>query len=678
MIGLALGGGLAILAVPAVRAQGAAPPPPAAGVDPLADMPDIGVDWPDLDQAPAPVAPTEPADMPDMSDSTAAATGAVAAPPAPPANPAASDLSATMDPATESRYTVELSGVDAIADDLFRTRFDALSALEQGHRKRANVAQIVRRAKTDLELVDKLLRTRGYYDGDVEYAVQRPGGEDAPLRVVLSVTSGMQYKLAQVDLTGLSPAEPREAKIRDLFAVKVGDPVDTDRILAGQAAVREGLAQGGYPFARVDDPVVRIDHEQRDGSLAMAVATGGYRVFGAIVGTGRKPFGADHVQTIARFRPGDPYNAADIADLNRALIATGLVSTVSIKPRQAADPARVDIAVAMTPAPPRTIAGELGYGTGEGLRAEASWQHRNLFPPEGSLTVRGVAGTQEQSLGVTFRRNNFQRRDRALNGQFSISNIDQPAFKARTLDLNGSIERQTNLIFQKKWTWSVGAQLLLSDERDIAGPRQVSARRTFLIAALPLSLAYDGSDDLLDPTRGFRLAGRLSPELSLQSGAFGYAKAQVDGSGYLPMGEAWTLAGRVRLGTIVGAGRDRIAPSRRFYAGGGGSVRGYSYQAIGPRDINNDPLGGRSLAELSLEARFRFGAQRQFGIVPFVDAGNISTNVLPNYRNFRVGAGLGARYYSSFGPIRIDVGTPVNPQKGDPRIAVYVSLGQAF
>ncbi len=119
-----------------------------------------------------------------------------------------------------------------------------------------------------------------------------------------------------------------------------------------------------------------------------------------------------------------------------------------------------------------------------------------------------------------------------------------------------------------------------------------------------------------------------------------------------------------------------IAPSRRFYAGGGASVRGYGYQDIGPRDPNGAPVGGRSLTEFSIEARVRaFG---NFGIVPFLDAGNIYTSALPKLSDMRFGTGLGLRYYSNFGPIRIDVGTPIRRRPGEPRVAVYVSLGQAF
>jgi translocation and assembly module TamA len=171
----------------------------------------------------------------------------------------------------------------------------------------------------------------------------------------------------------------------------------------------------------------------------------------------------------------------------------------------------------------------------------------------------------------------------------------------------------------------------------------------------------------------------LSPEISFQGGAFGYARAQIDASTYRRVSGKVVLAGRVRLGTIVGADRDAIAPSRRFYSGGGGSVRGYGYQRLGPRDVDGDPVGGRSLAEFSLEARVRLNAfGGNFGIVPFLDGGTLTTDSLPSFGNWQLGAGIGLRYYSSFGPIRVDVGTPLNPQSGDSRVAVTVSLGQAF
>ncbi|WP_182913840.1 autotransporter assembly complex protein TamA [Sphingobium terrigena] len=648
-------------------AQSVTPPDAMPDIDQSLDtMPDIGLDWPDMGQADSvkPL-PDDPADVQVATPDAAPDASAPAEP--------VEEAATFADAGEERRYTVQLTGVDTIADATFKLRFDELSALRLGEGKAANLAQINRRIKEDDELLDRLLRAKGYYAARIRGAVAAPPAGSDRLAVSFGITPGPQYLLESVDLTGLAETGDKEAQLRAAFPPKIGDPVDADAILAGRDALSAVLAETGFPFARVDEPEVRIDHEERKGDLDIIVTPGGYRSFGAIRLNDEKLFSAHHVQEIARFDPGDPYKASDVEDLRRAIVATGLVSSVSLTPQEAGDGTHVDLAVDVRPAPLRTIAGQLGYGTGEGYRAEVSWQHRNLFPPEGAVTVRGVVGTQEQTASFTYRRNNFHRRDNILTGLLSVSNIKRDAYDARTITLSGGLERQTNILFQKDWVWRFGAELIASDEADAFSG---GARRTFLIAAIPLSLTYDGSDDLLNPTKGFRLGGRLSPELSFQDKTFGYAKVQVDGSIYQPAGEKVVVAARARFGTILGSTVDQIAPSRRFYAGGGASVRGYGYQAIGPRfGVDDDPVGGKSLAEFSLEARVRFG---NFGVVPFVDAGNISTTFLPRFRDLRIGTGLGLRYYSSFGPIRIDVGTPINPQKGDPRVAVYVSLGQAF
>ncbi|HEX7783093.1 MAG TPA: BamA/TamA family outer membrane protein [Sphingobium sp.] len=587
--------------------------------------------------------------------------------------PDAQAANARSDGMAEQRYTTVLNGLDTLLDDQFRTRFNELSVLKQGEGKAANVAQINRRIKEDTALLDRLLRAKGYYDARIRGSIRAP--VDGKLRATFEITPGTQYLLASVDLSGLEAAGDRADILRAAFPVKAGDPVDADNIVVAQGSLTHALGENGFPFAKVDDPTVRIDHEARKGDLDMIIVTGGYRTFGQILVKDSSLFSAKHIQRIARFDPGDTYMASDVEDLRKAIVATGLVSSATLTPKDAGDGQHVDVAVDVSPAPFRTVAGELGYGTGEGVRVEANWQHRNLFPPEGALLVRGVLGTQEQLASLTFRRNNFRGRDRVFTGLLSAANTNRDAYAARTVTLSGSLERQTNIIFQKKWVWSIGAELVASDERDSFSRIAGGGRRTFLIGALPVSLTYDGSDDLLNPSSGFRLGGRVSPELSFQNTTFGYVRAQIDGSVYQPMGDRVVWAARARFGSILGSSVRSIAPSRRFYAGGGGSVRGYGYQDIGPRDVNNDPIGGKSLAEFSLESRVRFG---NFGVVPFVDAGNISTQFLPHFSDLRIGAGVGVRYYSSFGPIRVDVGTPVNPQKGDPRVAVYVSLGQAF
>jgi translocation and assembly module TamA len=605
---------------------------------PLAPLPEIGVAWPDLATAPG-----DPA-------------GAMAG---------------RVDAAAERRYRWRVEGIDG-AGALVRQRFDQLSSLHANDGESANAAQLDRRAREDAALLTNLLRGAGYYDAQVATRIE-PG--DQPT-VVLEAAPGNLYRFAGITLEGVQAAGDKARSLETAFGIKPGDPVNADTIVAGEARLKAAVGEEGFPFAKVAEPRIVVDRAERTATLDLSVDPGSPRRYGRIVMANDKLFDATHVQDIARFRPGEPYDSAGLDDLRRALVQTGLVSSVDVKPVPGATPETVDIAVALEPAPPHTIAGELGYGTGEGASATINWTDRNLFPPEGALTLRSVLGTREQLGAVVFRHNNFQARDRVLTAQFSAAHILRDAYEAKTLSLSAGLERQTNIFFQKTWTWSLGAELLTSDERDVIESTGQPRRRTFFIGALPTSLNYDGSDDLLNPTRGFRLGGRLSPELSLQGSVFGYTRTQIDASLYHPFGKRVVLAARTRLGTILGAPRDQIAPSRRFYAGGGASVRGYGFQAIGPRDANNDPIGGRSLTEFSIEARVRtFG---NFGIVPFLDAGNISTSPLPRLTGLRFGTGLGVRYYSNFGPIRLDVGTPLNPQLGDSRVAVYVSLGQAF
>jgi len=656
IICLAMGlGGAGWPAVAAAQVASPATPPPSTaqtipGSDlpddptmldpsaPLAPLPEIGVAWPDLATAPGDAMAT---------------------------------IVATVDAAAERRYRWRVDGIEG-AGELVRQRFEQLSTLDANDGEPANAAQLDRRAREDAQLLTNLLRGAGYYDAQVTSRIE-PGNEPT---VLLEAVPGNLYRFAGVTLDGVKAAGDKAAPLEKAFGIKPGDPVNADTIVAGEARLKTVVGEEGFPFAKVGDPQIVVDRAARTATLDLSVDPGSPRRYGRIVMANDTLFDAKHVQEIARFSPGQPYDFAGLEDLRRALVQTGLVSSVEVKPVPGDAPDTVNIAVALEPAPPHTIAGELGYGTGEGASATINWTDRNLFPPEGALTLRSVLGTREQLGAVVFRRNNFQGRDRILTAQFSAAHILRDAYEAKTLSLSAGLERQTNIFFQKTWTWSLGAELLTSDERDVIESTGQPRRRTFFIGALPTSLNYDGSDDLLNPTRGFRLGGRISPEVSLQGSVFGYTRTQVDASLYHPFGDRVVLAARTRLGTILGAPRDQIAPSRRFYAGGGASVRGYGFQAIGPRDANNDPIGGRSLAEFSIEARVKaFG---HFGVVPFLDAGNISTSPLPRLTGLRFGTGLGVRYYSNFGPIRLDVGTPLNPQKGDSRVAVYVSLGQAF
>jgi len=642
---------IALLGPPAF-AQDFPPPPASPDLDPSAPldpMPDIGVEWPDLDKAP-------PEELP-------------------PEEPAAT--SGVVESAAELRYAIAIEGLERIgnAEELVAA-FEKQSALFEGRKDEANAAQIQRRSEDDAQLLAELLRSQGYYDALVEPVIEQ---QESILHVTLQADAGEQYRFQSVELPGLDAAGVEAEELRRRFGIKVGDPVVAADVLAADLALKVALGEQGFALAKVGEQEIVVDHQTHLASLVLPVEPGPVAYFGAFHVSGQPPFSARHIAEMARFKTGDRFERWKIDDLRRALIATGLVASADVKVVPVPDHGTVDLDVRLTPAPRHTIAGELGYGTGEGAKLDVSWQDRNFVNPEGALTLRGIAGTREQLAGVEFRRNNFMRRDRVFDLQLSASHTEFDAYEARTIRLFSSLERQSNIIWRKEWTWGIGTEFLATDERGVFEDPTVKETRTFLIGALPLSVAYDGSDDLLDPTRGFRASVRLSPEISAKGGSFAYAKAQLDASSYYPIGGMTVLAGRVRLGSIFGADAPSIAPSRRYYAGGGGSVRGYGYQRVGPRDFENNPIGGKTLTEFSLEARFRlnlFGGN--FGLVPFFDGGSLTNKITPGLNGWQFGAGLGLRYYSTFGPIRIDVGTPLNPRQGDSRIAVAVSLGQAF
>lgn len=581
----------------------------------------------------------------------------------------------------------------------FVERFSELSTIEQLDEGRDSAPQVGARARADEELLGEILRTYGYYSGEVvrqlsggrrtlDNGETDAGGEATDPRVRFDILPGPRYSFGAIDLGALEQVPAADlARFLAVFGIEPGDPLYADRILQQEIELRVALGENGYPFAEVGEPRLRIDHAANLGALSLPVRPGGKYAFGEVVSSDPDFLSSRHLSRIARFEPGDIYQRSLETDLRRAILATGLVSSVAITAREtippaSGDPGRIALDVELEPAPLRTVAGAIGYGTEDGIKLEARWEHRNLFPPEGALRLRGILGTREQLASIGFRRNNFLDRDQVLLVDVFASDITTQAVDARTIGVRGSFEKISNILFQKEFSWLAGGEVLYTDERNRTvriAPGTPVPRRTFLIAGLFGSATVDESDDLLDPSRGYRATLFLAPEASRSQGSEEfYLRAQADASIYQPLGST-VIAGRVRAATIQGAAVDEIAPSRRLYAGGGGSVRGYGFQGVGPRTEDGLATGGTSLLEFSLEARIETplfdGAVE---VVPFVDAGTVGRGSTPDFDNIRFGAGIGLRYKTSFGPIRVDVATPINPSEFDSPVVVYVSLGQAF
>jgi translocation and assembly module TamA len=306
---------------------------------PMAAMPDLGVDWPDLAKPDAPLGI-----LPPDETSPGAPTLFLPPPTQPGAGgkPAKAASSRTTETTGDGRYALAIEGLGDVAADGLVERFDALSSLHQGEGALANVAQIDRRAREDADLLRELLRAYGYYDAEVD---ARVGGAAGPtlsgqprLAVTLSVTAGPAYAFRSVALPGLAAAGRDEQALAHAFGVKAGDPVNADRVTEGLAALKLALGQRGYAFATVAEPDITVDHDTHEATLSLAVEPGRVMHFGAYRFAGKRVFGMHHLLRISRMKPGDRYDATRLDDLRRALIQTGLVSVVQLTPIRTADP----------------------------------------------------------------------------------------------------------------------------------------------------------------------------------------------------------------------------------------------------------------------------------------------------------------------------------------------------
>ena len=579
-------------------------------------------------------------------------------------------------------YHLQVEGLE-VADkqteaDLL-DEFHALSALRKGKGFAGNLAMIRARLAEDSQLLQTILAAQGWYVPTIRsrIVVPKKPGEDA-VTALLSVDPGRRYAFSEIVIDA-APTDPPDLIQRNL-GLRVGDAILADQVLAEEARVAVALPENGYPFAELGEREILLDREAGTGRYLLPVKPGPRGRFNGFTTSGKLAFGADHLKVLSRFRQGDLYDSRKVDDLRKALVATGLFSAVSVEPQRSGEAVgdgteHVTLAVNQEAGPPRTIAGTVGYATGQGLTAKASWTHRNLFPPEGALILQGVAGTQEQVLGATFRRANAGSRDRTVELTVEAFRTDYEAYDAYTGRIAGRISRDSTPLWQKRLTYAFGVEALATGETDFDPATGTRTRRTYYVAGANGQLGLDGTDDLLNPTKGYRLTGLIQPEATLNKGFTPYVRGRIEASAYQPLGDSFVLAGRVRVGMIHGADLEDIAPSRRLYVGGGGSVRGFGYHTLGELAPDGRPTGGRSSAEGSLEARYRFG---YYGLVAFIDAGQAWRETVPQFNELRYGVGIGGRFYTNFGPVRVDIATPLARKADEARFNVYVSIGQAF
>lgn len=561
---------------------------------------------------------------------------------------------------------------------------------------------LVARAEADFGRFETVLRSFGYYDAWIRIWIAGRPVEDpdllpalqgatpeAPVPVAVEITPGPLYRIGMARLEGSLPGEARAA-----FGLRQGDPARARDVLTAGEAVLETLREGGFALAEVPAPEALVDHATRTMEVLYRVEAGPRLALGSIQVIGLERLRERYVLRRLGLMPGEPFSPSRLEAARRDLLAGGVLAWARLTPGTAPDDdGRLPLTLEVAERPRRVVRLAAAYSSDEGLSVSTSWTHRNLFGGAESLTLGAdmsrFEGTDLNApsyfANATLRVPDLWLRDLDLRVDLAAVSENLDAYDREALTAGIALERR----FSGRLSGSAGTAF------EHARITQDGVTRDYRLLSLPMSLTYDGSDDRLDPRRGLRLTARVTPSKVLEGESSTFVVARGDGSFYLDLAgygtgqralgadagdradqSRWVLAARLGLGSILGAGTDSVPPDWRFYAGGGGSVRGYPFQSIGPRTASDSPAGGAGLVEAALEVRRRFAGN--WGAVAFVDAGAVSENPLPDVGTLAVGVGIGLRYHTPIGPIRADIATPLDRDVGDSPVQLYIGIGQAF
>jgi translocation and assembly module TamA len=583
-------------------------------------------------------------------------------------------------------YDVTIGSTGSTArDDSLRT-----SSLLDGLKDKAPAGPfaLVARAKDDVARLDQALQSFGYYRGKVDITIDHrplsdlnladtldavPKGES--VHIDIAVNPGPLFRLRRVTVEGTVPPD-----IAHPLDIAAGQPAVASDVLNAGAKLLTTLEEHGYAFAKVDTPVATEDDANDALDVSFKVDAGPKVEIGAIAFKGLRDVHEAFVLRSVTVRTGQLYQPSKIEAARQALLALGVFSGVTVHAGERPDDAgRVPLTFEVQERLKHAVAFSGAYSTDLGLSLSANWSDRNLFgnAEQFNLSAAGteLGGTATTGLGYNlsaqFIEPEFLARQNDL--EFDLAGIKQQfiAYDQTAETASGYLRRKLS----PEWKASIGVSLT---EEQIA---QEGVDRSYQLLALPISATLDstGLTDLLqDPAKGLRANLAITPTHSFGQKGSTFALVVASASTYFDLSDhgSTVLALRALAGSALGASQFGLPPDERLYAGGSGTIRGYKYQTVGPLFPDGNPIGGTSLDAATIELRQRlFG---DFGAAFFADAGQASAQAEPFTGTVRVGAGVGVRYYTPIGPVRLDIAVPVTAVPHGDAFEVYIGLGQAF
>ncbi len=543
---------------------------------------------------------------------------------------------------------------------------------------------LVERARQDADRFQTVLRSFGYYAAKADITIAGHPITDPTLpeivgqlpaepkaEITASFAPGTQFHLGDVSIKGAVPTDAR-----DKLDLASGAPAVAADVLAARDRLLDAIREDGYPLARVDLQPVTLRPTDNAVDVVFDAATGPRADIGPIQIDGLEAMHEDFARRRLLLHPGEQFSPSAIDAARQDLMSLGVFSQVRMEPAGQLDAqGNLPITVTVTERKLRSVDVGAAYSTDLGVNLNAGWHHRNLFGNAEQLNLTGavnLGGTAVNGLGYRFNtqfiKPDFLARDQQLE-------LDLTALKQNLKAYNqtGFIEQaMLNRKFSPHWSGSVG---LLGEQEEVT---QQGATTRYNLLGVPIVARYDSTNSQFDPTEGIRASIGLTPTESFGGRSATFFVMQASGSTYIDVSGAGrsVVALRGLVGKIAGANVFSLPPDQRFYAGGSATVRGYRYQSVGPQFPDGNPTGGTAISAGTIEFRQRIFDS--YGVVGFIDAGQVTDNGAPFTGTWRVGAGVGFRYYTSIGPIRADIAVPLNKQPGGDRFELYLGLGQAF
>ena len=557
--------------------------------------------------------------------------------------------------------------IEGVSDDMRA----AIRALLPDRERPTTLFEAERIAEEAAARANAYLRSEGYYAADV-----RPEATEEPASSKLIITLGTRFRFAAPNLAfvGDEPIETAQrAAQEELRRIEPNEPARTADVLSAESAAVAALQNRGYADAAAQTRRVVVDHATSDVTANINLNAGDYVRLGVLRADPDTVLRADYVPRLQNWEEGETYTPARLAAVRRDILGTSAVSRATTRLEPPNAEGLRDVVLELEPAKRNAYEFGAGYSTTEGLGLDAEWTRRNYTRRADSLTVAATLAELNQSLSAELARPHAAGLNRTRRYGVEISREDNDAFTRSGVAISTSVDADAQRL---AYGLSYGAELSADSFEDTSGGVSDA-----IVLTTFADLRNDTRDFRFDARDGSLVELRVEPSLSTGDASLAFVRATAEGRVYESFTEndALTLAARAKLGWLepLAGNADDVPPDRRFYAGGGGSVRGYEYNSIYPleRDLLGLPPGGQGAFEASVEARYRFA--ERFGVVGFIDGGNAFDD-LAEAGDLHWGVGAGFRYDLGFAPLRVDIAVPLDPREQDPDYALYISIGQAF